>query len=263
MGEKCAVCGDKCGLFKSKINTGENICFICFEKCSKKKNIKIKEMSIPELKDIVREYNRKALESKNTSTQNENIVHSETVEPKINSTESNNQNTVKTNNLNINPPIKTSRKGCGCLNIIAALIFVIIVSSLWGAISKESYKSMSLDRALQSIAESENMEFDGTSIDENGSINLFLISSDYASKSSLTFDTIDIMEKFKGRDDYSELVIHYKMNLIDKKGNLVPTMVMVVNVSKETINSINYKNFSSENLPDLATQFSTHPVLDK
>lgn len=258
MGEKCAVCGMNCGIGSIKTNNGENICSICVEKCGGKKNSKIKEMSITQLKDIVREYNRKALEARNTSTQSENNTES-----KSNNNESSNQNTFKTNNLNTKAPINTSKKGCGCFNIIAALIFIVIVSSLWGAISKESYKSMSIDKALQSIAESENMKFDGTTIDENGRVNLFLIASDYASKSSLTFDTIDIMEKFKGRDDYSELVIHYKMNLIDKKGNLVPTMVMVVNISRETINSINYEHFLSENLPDLATQFSTHPVLDK
>lgn len=263
MGEKCAICGDKCGIGSVKTNNGDNICSICVEKCGGKKNSKIKEMSIPELKDIVREYNKKALEARNTSTKSETIVQSETTEPKSNSTEPANSNTVNNNTLNTKAPINTSKKGCGCLNIIAALIFVIIVSSLWGAISKESYKSMSLEKALQAIAESESMVYDGVTIDDNGVVDLYMIANDYTSKDSLIYRTVNIMEKIKGRNNYSQLGIRYKMNLYDKKGNAESNLVMVVDISKDTIETINYDNFRTSNLPDLADEFFVHPALEE
>lgn len=151
MGEKCAVCGMKCGIGSVKTNNGENVCSICVEKCGGKKNSKIKETSILELKDIVREYNRKALEAKNTSTKSETIVQSENIEPEINSTEPANSNTVNNNALNTKAPINTSKKGFGCFNIIAVLIFIVIVSNLIGAIGGTPDNDNSSSTASQSI----------------------------------------------------------------------------------------------------------------
>lgn len=38
---------------------------------------------------------------------------------------------------------------------------------------------------------------------------------------------------------------------------------MVVDVSKDTVDSINYENFITSNLPDLADGFFVHPVLEE
>lgn len=262
MGEKCAVCGMNCGIGSIKTNNGENICSICLEKCGGKKNPKIKELSIPELKDIVREYNKKALEARNVPIQNENIVHAETVEPKINTAETVNPNTVNNNNLNTKIPMSTSRKGCGCLNLIIIIISLSVIFNVWGNLSKEDYNTMPIEKAVTKIIESEDREI-LTYDNDDGRIIIYVQATDYASKRSLMYDTKQIMEKLKGRNDYTEFKINWKMNLFDKKGNPVPSVVMAVTISRDTINTINYDNFITDNIPDLAIQFSTHPAIEK
>ena len=199
----------------------------------------------------MREYNKKAIESKNDSAQKFKNKNTKTVE----------YNPINPN-PNINIPLN-KRKGCGCINFIAVLIIIVIVSSLWGDILKARYKTMPLEKALQVIAESESMEYDGITIDNNGAVDLYMIASGYASKDSLTLHTVNIMEKVKGRDDYSKLGIRYKMDLYDKKGNASSNLIMVVDISKDTIDSINYENFIASNLPDLADKFSVHPALEE
>lgn len=73
MESTCAICRMNCGIGTIVTNNGESICSICVEKCGGKKNSNIKVMSIPELKDIVREYNRNALEARSMNTNNANI----------------------------------------------------------------------------------------------------------------------------------------------------------------------------------------------
>ena len=115
MGKQCAVCGMNCGIGSIQTNNGENICSICVEKCGGKKNSKIKEMSVPELKDIVREFNRKALEARNVHTQNEPIV-----QPII--------------HVYTRPPISKSKKGCLLflliIGSISALFWILVILSL-------------------------------------------------------------------------------------------------------------------------------------
>lgn len=247
---KCDICGMNCGIGRVKTNSGACVCSICAEKCGGRTNSKIKDMSVPELKETVREYNKKALEAKNVTAQEFKNENTENVE------------SVSQSTINPNIPLN-KRKGCGCINVIAVLIIIVIASSLWGDISKERYKSMPLEKALQAIAESESMEYDGVTIDDNGVVNLYMITSDYASKDSLTYHAVNIMEKVKGRDDYSKLGIRYKMNLYDKKGNAESNLIMVVDISKDTVDSINYENFITSNLPDLADGFFVHPVLEE
>lgn len=116
MGKQCAVCGMNCGIGSLRTNNGEHICSICVEKCGGKKNPKIKEMSVPELKDIVREFNRKALESRNANTQNEPIV----------------QQVV---HVYTRPPMSKQGKGCLLFLIIiasiSALFWILIILSLF------------------------------------------------------------------------------------------------------------------------------------
>lgn len=249
---KCDICGMNCGIGRVKTNSGACVCSICAEKCGGRTNSKIKDMSVPELKETVREYNKKALEAKNASDQelkNENTKTAESAP-------------LNSDPPNVNIPLN-KRKGCGCINVIAVLIILVIASNLWADISKERYKTMPLEKALQAIAENESMEYDGVTIDDNGVVNLYMIASDYASKDSLTYHTVNIMEKVKGRDDYSKLGIRYKMNLYDKKGNAESNLIMVVDISKDTVDSINYENFITSNLPDLADGFFVHPVLEE
>lgn len=73
MESTCAICRTNCGIGTIVTNNGESICSICVEKCGGRKNSNIKVMSIPELKDIVREYNRNALEARSMNTNNSNI----------------------------------------------------------------------------------------------------------------------------------------------------------------------------------------------
>ncbi|WP_257205865.1 hypothetical protein [Bacillus sp. AFS051223] len=63
--------------------------------------------------------------------------------------------------------------------------------------------------------------------------------------------------------DISEVVFFWKFQLEDAYGNKKQENVMKVTYNRETIDKINFDNFSFKNIPTTADQYWQHPAIDK
>ncbi|MGG0209577.1 hypothetical protein [Bacillus mycoides] len=78
-------------------------------------------------------------------------------------------------------------------------------------------------------------------------------------KTGMWRDTIAILKELKNEKNISEIAFNYKYPMIDTYGNKSKEIVMKITLNRETLDKINYDNFSSENLPKIANQYWMHP----
>ncbi|MEW9139145.1 hypothetical protein [Bacillus wiedmannii] len=82
-------------------------------------------------------------------------------------------------------------------------------------------------------------------------------------KSGMWLDTKDILEKLVQEKEISEITFFYQFNLVDQYGNEKKENVMKIKFDRNTIDKINFKNFNHKNTPNIATDYWSHPALDK
>lgn len=76
-------------------------------------------------------------------------------------------------------------------------------------------------------------------------------------------DISDFLEKTKDIKDITAVFVGAKAELLDKYGNTNEQFVLKTQLSKETIDKINFENFDYNNIPDIADEFIKHPALEK
>lgn len=92
---------------------------------------------------------------------------------------------------------------------------------------------------------------------------------------NLSVDWIRTGMLSKAKDYFQEIIAHdevrelygvslvYYLTLVDSLGNENERVVMIIDMSLETLNQINWGNFSYENLQNVSLVYYQHPVLSK
>lgn len=78
---------------------------------------------------------------------------------------------------------------------------------------------------------------------------------------SLIYSSVDFMKAMNSQDEVTQATIIVQAPLTDRYGNVDNGDVMVVIMSRETLNKINFNNFKAENLSAVADSYWEHPAL--
>lgn len=78
---------------------------------------------------------------------------------------------------------------------------------------------------------------------------------------SMWIDSISILEPLSKIEGTENIVIEWLYPLQDQYGNIEDKRIMMMNVSKEVRDKINWENFDVENLQNIAGEYFEHPAL--
>lgn len=96
----------------------------------------------------------------------------------------------------------------------------------------------------------------------NGNDNL---SADWI-RTGMLSKAIDYFQEIITHDEVQELYgvsLVYYLTLVDSLGNETERVVMIIDMSLETLNQINWGNFNYENLQNVSLVYYQHPALNK
>jgi hypothetical protein len=99
---------------------------------------------------------------------------------------------------------------------------------------------------------------DVTLIEYNADANL----TSGMTRRSIWSDVIDIIKKLSADPAAESITVNAYIKLVDQYGNEDQGKVMTVNLSKETWSKINWDNFNTENLPNVADFYYIHPAIN-
>jgi len=80
-------------------------------------------------------------------------------------------------------------------------------------------------------------------------------------KRSFLYSTVEFMKVMKLQDEVTQATLIVQAPLTDRYGNVENGDVMIVLMSRETLNKINFNNFNVENLSVVADSYWEHPTL--
>jgi len=78
-------------------------------------------------------------------------------------------------------------------------------------------------------------------------------------KRTMWMHSIDTLKDLKDVAKIKEISFNITFPLVDKYGNESTGIVMKIKISNETKNKINFENFNTENLPEIADYYWAHP----
>ncbi|MER2078696.1 hypothetical protein [Psychrobacillus psychrotolerans] len=100
---------------------------------------------------------------------------------------------------------------------------------------------------------------------ESGVVEAIALEQNFKSAESLKLSilnrTVGFMKAMNALDDVSQATLIVQAPLTDRYGNVENGDVMVVLMSKETLNKINFENFNPGNLSFVADSYWEHPAL--
>ncbi|MGE6615089.1 hypothetical protein [Bacillus mycoides] len=82
-------------------------------------------------------------------------------------------------------------------------------------------------------------------------------------KKGMWMDTSSMLEKLAQEKNISEITFFWKSSLVDQYGNDKNETIMKINIDRTALDKINFKNFTYDNIPNVATQYWQHPAVDK
>ena len=97
---------------------------------------------------------------------------------------------------------------------------------------------------------------------DGGKIVLVRVQQDNITKSAANFETTNSLKKVFKIKEVNEITYFWEATLVDVKGKKTVETVDKIQMSKETADSIEWDNFSSENLDVVADQYILSPVLE-
>lgn len=80
-------------------------------------------------------------------------------------------------------------------------------------------------------------------------------------KRSFLYSTVEFMKVMKLQDEVTQATLIVQAPLTDRYGNVENGDVMIVLMSRETLNKINFNNFNVENVTAVADSYWEHPAL--
>ncbi|WP_391115951.1 hypothetical protein [Psychrobacillus sp. L3] len=87
------------------------------------------------------------------------------------------------------------------------------------------------------------------------------VKSAKTSKRSFLYNTVEFMKAMKSQEEVTQATLIVQAPLTDRYGNVGNGDVMIVLMSRETLNKINFNNFNAENLSAVADSYWEHPAL--
>ncbi|QFF99355.1 hypothetical protein PB01_11260 [Psychrobacillus glaciei] len=87
------------------------------------------------------------------------------------------------------------------------------------------------------------------------------VKSAKSSKRSFLYNTVEFMKAMKSQEEVTQATLIVQAPLTDRYGNVGNEDVMIVLMSRETLNKINFNNFKAENLSAIADSYWEHPAL--
>lgn len=148
------------------------------------------------------------------------------------------------------------------------------------------YKKMEKEELIEKIAQSDNtpeviaaeiiMKNFGTTYDEkenavlssrfeSGVVETIALEENFKSaeslKRSILYSTVIFMKAMKSQDEVTQATLIVQAPLTDRYGNVEIGDVMVVLMSRETLNKINFNNFNAKNLSAVSDSYWEHPAL--
>lgn len=126
-----------------------------------------------------------------------------------------------------------------------------------------------IDAAIESAhAEKEEVKLFDTYSEENPDekrVAIYLAGSDNLTtnmiRKGMWMEGTDILKTLQSCENISEIVLYWSFPMVDAYGNSVTETVMKIDVSKETLDNINFERFIFENLPEIADEYFEHAAL--
>lgn len=87
------------------------------------------------------------------------------------------------------------------------------------------------------------------------------IISTKTTRHSFLYNTVEFMKVMKSQEEVTQATLIVQAPLTDRYGNVENGDVMIVLMSRETLNKINFNNFNAENLSTVADSYWEHPAL--
>lgn len=87
------------------------------------------------------------------------------------------------------------------------------------------------------------------------------IISTKTTRHSLLYNTVEFMKVMKSQEEVTQATLIVQAPLTDRYGNVENGDVMIVLMSRETLNKINFNNFKADNLSAVADSYWEHPAL--
>lgn len=78
---------------------------------------------------------------------------------------------------------------------------------------------------------------------------------------SFLYNTVEFMKVMKSQEEVTQATLIVQAPLTDRYGNVENGDVMIVLISRKTLNKINFNNFKAENLSAVADSYWEHPAL--
>ena len=129
----------------------------------------------------------------------------------------------------------------------------------------EEESPATLEEAVNAAAESARADVTDLAISD-GVIQINIAGGDNLSsrliRNGMILEGYDIIKALQGRDDFSEIVMRWTFPLVDAYGRSYEDVVMKIDITRETLEKINFDNFVFENLPNIADEYYQHPVLN-
>lgn len=86
------------------------------------------------------------------------------------------------------------------------------------------------------------------------------IKSAKSAKQSFLYNTVEFMKAMKSQEHVNQATLIVQAPLTDRYGNVEIGDVMIVLMSRETLNKINFNNFNPANLSAVADTYWEHPA---
>ncbi len=81
-------------------------------------------------------------------------------------------------------------------------------------------------------------------------------------KKGIWMDTKKLFEELHKSTEFDIVLINWYLPLVDQYGNESDSLVMSIDMKKETLEKINWDKFLFNNIPDTADHYHNHPALD-
>ena len=126
-----------------------------------------------------------------------------------------------------------------------------------------------IDAAIESAhAEKEEVKLFDTYSEENPDerrVAIYLAGSDNLTtnmiRKGMWMEGTDILKALQSCENISEVVLYWSFPMVDAYGKSITDTVMKIDVSKETLDNINFEQFLFENLPEIADEYFEHAAL--
>lgn len=111
----------------------------------------------------------------------------------------------------------------------------------------------------KSTVESVEVSEDKIAISLNGSDNV----TNNAVKEMMWMDSAKILELIEEESGSKDISVNWQFPLVDTYGNETDEVVMSFDLDRETLNKINWENFSSDNIPNISKNYYEHAAFNK